>query len=68
MTNSNGIFILIGAVMGFVCGTLVSRNYWMLTYRTYTEEMTKQYCSLLEKFGVQKNSDGYWEIKNGNNP
>ena len=60
MTNSSGLFLLIGIIGGFIGGTLVTRNYWISTYRIYTEEIVKQYSSLLNKFGIYKNDDGLW--------
>jgi len=67
MEISYGFCIIIGILGGFIAGTLVSRQYWIQTYKYYTEEINRQYVYLLDKFGIYKNSTGYWELKKDDN-
>jgi hypothetical protein len=56
--------ILVSLFLGFVCGTLVTRTYWKEVYRIYRDEMHRQYTSVLNNFGLTKNNNGIWEMKN----
>lgn len=66
MDGFTSALILLAMIGGFIGGTLLSRSYWQLVYRRYTNEMTKQYVFLLNKFGLRKNSSGVWEMSDEN--
>lgn len=55
---------LLGLIGGFFGGTLVCRQYWIQVYRKFAVEVSSQYKSILETFGIYKNSNGNWEMKN----
>jgi len=59
-----GAIILLALIGGFVGGTFLSRGYWILVYRRYSQEMNNQYMLLLNKFGLKRNSNGVWEMHN----
>jgi len=56
--------VLLALIGGFVGGTILSRSYWILVYRRYTNEVKAQYVHLLKKFGLKQNSNGVWEMHN----
>lgn len=64
MNGFDVALILLAMIGGFIGGTMLSRSYWHLVYRRYTQEMTAQYTFLLNKFGLRKNSNGVWEMSN----
>lgn len=67
MEKAYGFYMIIGILGGFIAGTLVSRQYWIQTYKYYTDEVNKQYIYLLNNFGIYKNSAGCWEMKKNDN-